>query len=338
MIFPYVAGLKGWRSAVTTVLLVLINMTVFVYTETQAHRNEMELRSLYSDTHFTQAQGQAYAHYLLAVKSDRKTLLVQLADGATSGNFRDRQILGRLSMRDPEFVFALKDQSRNLASDLDPVMLQHWTTHSKSLLTLETSDIFDDLGLSWLSVDRSASQGSVVSPLVQLVTYQFTHAGWAHLMVNTWFLVVFGLWLERKYGSLFTLFLTVGGGVFAALCFLAWSGPTATPLVGASGAVSTLMGFVAAERWGKSIRMIYWVLPVRGFFGFAKVPASMALAMWLLADLGGHFSQNAALGGVAHSAHLGGLFLGLSLGFLFRSRSKTSAESVLAHVPLIHKL
>src|SRR5690606_8718257 len=83
------------------------------------------------------------------------------------------------------------------------------------------------------------------------------------------------------------------------------------------GSVSGIMTLYAVMNWSRPARFFYWFfLPARGLMGFIYLPTWVALVMWAISDLAGYFGTLAELGGVAHTAHLGGEFAGLVIGLL----------------------
>ncbi|RMF88452.1 MAG: rhomboid family intramembrane serine protease [Nitrospirae bacterium] len=152
-----------------------------------------------------------------------------------------------------------------------------------------------------------------------LVTSMFLHGSWMHLIGNMLYLWIFADNVEDAMGHFrFALFyLTCGVG--AALTHILLS-PAASrvPMVGASGAISGVLGAYALLYPYARVR----TLVVFGFFwDIILVPAWILLGLWFLmqtfstlGSLGGH------RGGVAFAAHFGGFLLGMALVGLFKRR------------------
>ena len=129
------------------------------------------------------------------------------------------------------------------------------------------------------------------------------------------FLLIFGAALERQIGGLGFLVVFVLSGTFAAGVFALMTGVTSSPLVGASGAISGIMALYCALNWRQPARYFYWLfLPFRGYMGFVYLPAWVGLALWAVNDVAGYVGSLPELGGVAHTAHLGGEVAGLLTG------------------------
>jgi membrane associated rhomboid family serine protease len=158
--------------------------------------------------------------------------------------------------------------------------------------------------------------------LLPLLTSLFLHAGWMHLLGNMWFLWVFGDNVEDRLGRLRFLIFYIACGVFASLIHsvvsVVFAGGSVIPTIGASGAVSGVLGayFIAFPR-----ARVVTLLPVFFFFYLVEIPASLYLLFWffvqqVLPGLGslGHMGS----GGVAFWAHIGGFAAGIA--YMYRSR------------------
>jgi membrane associated rhomboid family serine protease len=141
--------------------------------------------------------------------------------------------------------------------------------------------------------------------LLALLTSMFLHAGWMHLLSNMLFLWLAGASLEDRWGRLFYLLLYLAGGVVAALIHAAMNPQSAIPMVGASGAISGLMGAFLVRLAATRIRFFYWLLVVRGTF---LMPAYVALPLWLLQQFA--MARSGAAGRIAVWAHIGGFIFG----------------------------
>jgi membrane associated rhomboid family serine protease len=140
------------------------------------------------------------------------------------------------------------------------------------------------------------------------VTSMFLHGGWGHLLGNALFLWVFGNNVEDSMGRLrFTLFYLLSG-LAAAAAQVAFSPDSPIPMVGASGAISGVLGgyLVLYPRVRVNILFIIFI-----FIRIIKLPAYMVLLWWIGLQL-----LNATSGvetGVAVWAHIGGFVAGLVL-------------------------
>jgi membrane associated rhomboid family serine protease len=144
----------------------------------------------------------------------------------------------------------------------------------------------------------------------RLVTSAFVHDGWLHLIGNLIFLWLVGAALEDRWGRARFAAFYLAGAVASALAFgLLYRGPPAI-LVGASGAISALMGAFLVNFARMKIHFLY----VLGFaIGRASVPAFVALPLWL-GEQGFYAWLESSLGvtlGVAFTAHIAGFVFGV---------------------------
>lgn len=164
-----------------------------------------------------------------------------------------------------------------------------------------------------------------------VVTSVFLHGGWLHLIGNMWFLWIFGNNVEDSMGrARFAVFYLVCG-VLAALAQIYASPGSPVPMVGASGAISGVMGAYVVLYPRVRVHMLVWL----GFFvTTVAVPAYVMLFYWAFLQLIGslpQLGQSASGGGVAFLAHLGGFVAGAALIRVF-----VRPELVEAHRRHIH--
>jgi len=151
--------------------------------------------------------------------------------------------------------------------------------------------------------------------LLRLVSALFLHADWAHLLGNLVFLLIFGLPAERAMGSWrFVLLFLLGGAVANFAAALAIGTPDRL-IIGASGAVSALIGAYLALFPGAKLGV---VLPLGLFLQFVKVPAALLIGLWAGLQVVFTFI-GPAFGAVAWSAHLAGFAFGGAFALLARA-------------------
>jgi membrane associated rhomboid family serine protease len=158
------------------------------------------------------------------------------------------------------------------------------------------------------------------------LTSMFLHGGWMHILGNCLFLWVFGNNVEDSMGRLrFLIFYVLCGLAGAATQVLA-SPASPVPMVGASGAISGVLG---AYLW------LYPRVRVRVLIGIFLVPlpAYLVLLSWIgMQILSAYTSRlKAESSGVAVWAHIGGFAAGLFLVHLFRNRGLVDERTVGRH-------
>ena len=161
-------------------------------------------------------------------------------------------------------------------------------------------------------------------------TSMFMHGGWGHLLGNMLFLWVFGNNIEDSMGHLrFVVFYLVCG-VAASLAHVYLSPASAIPAVGASGAISGVMGayIVLYPR----VKVRTWVPP----FFVLDLNAFFLLAYWFFIQLASgvltYGPEAGEQGGVAVWAHVGGFVAGVVLIRLFEKRRLVEAKRRGAHL------
>jgi membrane associated rhomboid family serine protease len=150
--------------------------------------------------------------------------------------------------------------------------------------------------------------------IANIVTSMFLHGSWLHLIGNMWFLWLFGNNVEDSMGrARFTVFYLVCG-IAAALGQVASNPASAVPMVGASGAISGVMGAYLVLY--PHVR-VFALVPLGFFLTSVALPAWLMLVYWFVLQLLGGLAARGDMGGVAFWAHAGGFVAGLALVRLF---------------------
>jgi membrane associated rhomboid family serine protease len=143
-----------------------------------------------------------------------------------------------------------------------------------------------------------------------LITAMFLHGSWMHLIGNMWFLWLFGNNIEDSMGRLRFIVFYLISGLAAAVGQVVASPNSVIPMVGASGAISGVMGayLVLYPR----VR-VYVLVPIFIFFTSIALPAWMMLGYWFFIQLVSGLLSQDDVGGVAFWAHVGGFVAGIVL-------------------------
>lgn len=168
----------------------------------------------------------------------------------------------------------------------------------------------------WCAIGGS---GHLLSPLTSI----FAHGSWFHVLGNMWFLHVFGNNVEDVMGHFrFLVFYLLGGLAAAAAQVL--TGPSSTiPMIGASGAIGSVMGSYALLYPRVGIRTFVFL----GFWAqMVVIPAVFILGYWFVIQLASGALSPGEGGGVAFWAHVGGFLTGICLTPLFRNRRLLEAH------------
>ncbi len=159
--------------------------------------------------------------------------------------------------------------------------------------------------------------------IITLFTSMFLHGGWAHIISNMMALYIFGDNVEDRMGHLRYLAFYLLCGLVAGLTHIYFNPLARVPTVGASGAISGVLGaylvLFPTSRVITLVPFLFWPI-------FVEIPAVFYLGMWFISQLlNGTFALATAgviqaYGGVAWWAHVGGFLAGLLLVRLFTRR------------------
>jgi membrane associated rhomboid family serine protease len=156
-----------------------------------------------------------------------------------------------------------------------------------------------------------------------MVTSMFLHGSWVHLIANMWFLWLFGNNIEDStgHGRFLVFYLIAGLAAAGGHVFMSPDSPV--PMVGASGAISGVMG---------AYLLLYPRIRIETLFIFViflriiPVPAWFVLILWFGLQVLSGYADPMATGGVAVWAHVGGFVAGVVLIKLFENRSLVAAR------------
>lgn len=154
--------------------------------------------------------------------------------------------------------------------------------------------------------------------VLTLLTSMFLHGGIAHIFGNMWFLYIFGDNVEDIFGRFkYLMFYFLSGAVASILHFLLNIGSN-TPSVGASGAISGVLGaYIVLFPKVK-------VYVTGGYGQVGKVSAFFMIGVWFLFQLiSSTFLLFGAQSGIAFFAHIGGFIFGMVFAFVHKSVSKS---------------
>jgi rhomboid family protein len=157
--------------------------------------------------------------------------------------------------------------------------------------------------------------GSFEAAFLPLITSMFLHAGIAHILGNMLFLWIFGDNVEAAFGHLGYLLFYFVCGVGSGLVHIAFNLNSHIPALGASGAISGVLGaYIVLEPRNRILTLVFIFL--------VRVPAVVVLGLWfVLQFLSGIGSLGSTVnGGVAVWAHIGGFLLGLFITLAVKRR------------------
>jgi len=158
---------------------------------------------------------------------------------------------------------------------------------------------------------------ALVPPLATLLTSMFLHGGWLHIVGNMLYLWIFADNVEDAMGhSRFAVFY-VACGLAAALAQGLLEPGSQVPMIGASGAISGVLGAYLLLHPKAHVLVL---IPLGFFSQIVHLPALVVLAFWFGLQLFEQVSAPSGQGGVAFMAHIGGFVAGMALVPFFRRR------------------
>ena len=153
--------------------------------------------------------------------------------------------------------------------------------------------------------------------ILAMFTSMFLHGGIAHIFGNMWFLHIFGDNVEDVFGHLKYIIFYILSGIAASLLHFLLNLGSDVPAVGASGAISGVLGAYV-------VLFPHVKVYVIGRFYSGKVSAKFMLGIWFLFQfISGAFSLFGAQSGIAFFAHIGGFVFGAVFAWIFKTISKT---------------
>jgi rhomboid family protein len=159
------------------------------------------------------------------------------------------------------------------------------------------------------------------SPVVTIFTSMFLHGGLFHIGGNMLYLWIFGDNVEDAFGHFRFLVFYLASGVAAALTQTAIAPTSRVPMIGASGAVSGVLGaYLLLFPYARVLALVTF-----GFFiRLMYVPAILVLGFWIVVQVVNGFLALGLGGetgtGIAWFAHIGGFLAGIVLLFVLRPR------------------
>ena len=153
--------------------------------------------------------------------------------------------------------------------------------------------------------------------LITLFTSMFLHGGLLHLLGNMLYLWVFGDNVEAVTGHLRFPVFYILCGLVAAAAHIGMEPNSEIPMVGASGAISGVLGAYMVKFPKARIHLLFWFII---FIRVIRVPAVLALGLWFAFQVLSGMGKLGGGGGVAWFAHIGGFVAGAVLVFIFQKK------------------
>ena len=161
---------------------------------------------------------------------------------------------------------------------------------------------------------------AIIPSYMTLISSMFLHGGWMHLIGNMAYLYIFGDNIEDELGKFKFVIFYLFCGIFAGLSQALIDINSEIPMIGASGAISGILGAYLILFPKKDIKVFFW------FFIFIKIfriPAMYVIGCWIFIQF---FSlNNLEESNIAYVAHIGGFITGMIL--IIFLKKKTSRQT-----------
>ena len=196
------------------------------------------------------------------------------------------------------------------------------------LIALNTLAFLYELRLSDAELDRLARTAGVVPAAFaagDVLTSMFLHGGWLHFLGNMVYLWIFGDNVEDRFGHGRFLLFYLACGAAAAVTQAVMNPGSTVPMIGASGAIAGVMGayFVLFPQ-SRVLAAVFIIFII----DVIEIPAIFFLGVWFLMQLfsGVGSVVDAADGGIAFFAHIGGFAAGALAGGVARLRARRNRD------------
>ena len=157
------------------------------------------------------------------------------------------------------------------------------------------------------------------SPFITIFTSMFLHGGILHVGGNMLYLWIFGNNIEDSMGHVRFIIFYLVSGIVAVYAFSLLNPNSIVPMVGASGAVSGVLGaYLILFPRAKVLTLV----PLGFYMQVIKVPAIFVLGMWIIVQIINGSVIRGGGGGVAWFAHIGGFAAGMALISMFKKRKR----------------
>lgn len=290
LIIPFDRQIDWKHPPVATLLLALINILIYFGWQSGDNERLSDALDYYHESGLAGIERDAYKTYLGA----RGLPLPEIFPNAKAAAGADEPPLFAWSwwaIHDDDFLGAV--EGGQLIRP-DSAQYRRWRALREQFDGMMAGVVYREYGLKTIAVRP-----------VELAAHMFLHADVMHLFGNLFFLIAVGFLVERTFGSVAYLLCYLLAGLGSAGFDFLLNPADRVPGIGASGAISGLMGMYAVLFWTRKIRFFYFFFVV---FGFAMLPAITLLPLWIANEVYQLFVNTES--NINYAAHLGGLVTG----------------------------
>ena len=294
MLIVPVTGKISWNNPpIITLSLIIINCVVFFFCQHNDNQKYYSAKEFYFRSGLAKIEVPRYIEYLNTQTTNKGVSALH-----TPEKIDQESMIVYSNKMEEDFRFIEKLQNDEIIT-IEDEAYPRWKALRKN---------YDDR-LSKVVFMRFGFKPAYRDP-VTFVTHMFLHGSFFHLLSNMVFLWIVGCMLEIGRGKLVFCSIYLVGGLLSVLVFWLVNMESVIPLVGASGAISGIMGGYAVLFGRRKIKIFY---SLGFYFNYLKIPAIVLLPVWLVNEFYQLFSDKGSH--IAYVAHIGGLGGGALLGF-----------------------
>jgi len=293
LIVPFAKGMNWKRPPVITIALVIINVLVFSLWQANDGEHYKAAFHQYMASSLPKAEFPRYKEFLR--EHQRSDEADEVAEMLRHREARPYVIMKM--QRDAPFLHAM---AKGEIVRKDEAIYEQW---------LKDRRAFER---KYEAIRNEAHTFKPAFPEISdAFTHMFMHGSIDHLVGNMVFLLIVGLAVERILGSGLYAAAYISGGLIAVAFFAAGNSDSGNGLLGASGAISAIMGLYAALFGNRKIPFFY---SLGFYFDYIRAPAWILLLAWVGKE--GYSMLTDAESNIAYLAHFGGLIGGGFMGYL----------------------
>jgi len=292
LIIPLTGKISKRNPPLITIAIILVNCFVFFALQANDNKQYSQAIRFYFESGLGKIEASRYQVYLRANPEEKKTPPMK-------SEIDEEAVMRLWANMQQDDIFMKRLTKDEIITPTDQQYAE-WKGLRREYEGIISETVAQRYGFK-------PAKKSIITPF----TYMFLHGGFMHLLGNMIFLWLVGCVLELGCGRTFYVSLYLLTGILSALLFDLVYADSQTPLVGASGAISGLMGAYTVLYGRKKIKVFY---SLGFYFNYAKISAVTLLPIWIVKEIAqllfGGVSQ------VAYVAHIGGLASGAVLGYV----------------------
>lgn len=305
LLIPFDRKIDWSNAPVITIALLIINSLVFFIFQASENRNLDKAISAYFESDLHQYEFPAYVRLL---EKDGKSTEGYLNE--TGQPVKAPEKIFELQL-DRSFMDAL--HAGRIVSPDDPGYAK-WSAARARFEELMSEVVWYEYGLKPGAIEVS-----------DLIAHMFLHGSLMHLLGNMFFLFAVGFMVEAAIGHRLYLLSYLLSGLGSTALDIVLNHYSLTPSIGASGAISGIMGLYAILFGMRKVNFFYFIFV---YFDYVKAPALLLFGFWLGNEI---FQQLmwSEYSNVNYLAHIGGLLTGAVLGFIYKRQTNAVDEDYL---------